>query len=151
MQFTVRTCLLRLHTSAPLDEDPVRQVLNDESCVREERGSESFMLHRFDLGRIAAGTVRLRVTGASEGTIVDIAASEHVDADGFLVTLGQHAGLRYVCAGGAGGADGAGGAGGESGTGIEEFESLDIIGTRFLHASVRVPVGSASGTFDFNC
>jgi hypothetical protein len=119
------------HAGSPLGEDPVRQVLNDETCVREARGSEPFTLHRFDLGRIAAGTVRLRVTGAAEGTIIDIAASEHVDADGFLVTLGQHAGLRYVCAG-----DGVAG-------GVEDFESLDIIGTRFLHASVRVPAGAA--------
>ena len=117
------------HLGAPLGEDPVRQVLSDESCVREGRGEVPFRLHRFDLGRIAAGTLRLSVVGAAPGTVIDIAASEHIDDADLLVTLGQHAGLRYVCAGG-----------------DAEFESLDIIGTRFLHASVRVPTDAAQPT-----
>ena len=52
----------------------------------------------FDLGRIAAGTLELDVRGAVAGTTVDVAAAEHLDADGRLAPLGQHAGLRYVCA-----------------------------------------------------
>ena len=36
----------------------------------------------FDLGRIAAGTVELTVTGAAAATVLDVAAAEHVDDDG---------------------------------------------------------------------
>ena len=53
----------------------------------------------FDLGHIAAGTLPLEVSGAAPGTVVDIAAAEHLDAAGRLAPLGQHAGLRYVCGG----------------------------------------------------
>ena len=110
---------------AAISDDPVRQVLADEECVRSGSGEVSAELLRFDLGRIAAGTVRLRVRGATAGTVIDLAAAEHLDADGLLVTLGQHAGLRYVCD-----------------DGDADFESLDLIGTRYLHASVRVPDGA---------
>ena len=112
---------------AAISDDPVRQVLADEECVRSGSGEASAELLRFDLGRIAAGTVRLRVRGATAGTVIDLAAAEHLDADGLLVTLGQHAGLRYVC-----------------NDGDADFESLDLIGTRYLHASVRVPDGADS-------
>ncbi|MBU3701611.1 MAG: alpha-L-rhamnosidase [Acidimicrobiia bacterium] len=111
---------------AAISDDPVRQVLADEECVRSGAGDAPADLLRFDLGRIAAGTVRLSVRGAAAGTVIDLAAAEHLDAAGLLVTLGQHAGLRYVCA-----------------DGDAEFESLDLIGTRFLHASVRTPAGAA--------
>lgn len=108
-------------------DDPVRQVLDDEERFRTDGADGEVLLHRFDLGRIAAGTVRLAITGAAAGTVIDLAAAEHLDGDGLLVTLGQHAGLRYIC-----------------GDGDAEFESLDIVGTRFLHASVRVPIGAAA-------
>lgn len=111
---------------AATTDDPVRQVLADEECVRAGAGEAPAELLRFDLGRIAAGTVRLHVRGASAGTVIDLAAAEHLDDAGLLVPLGQHAGLRYVCA-----------------DGDAEFESLDLIGTRYLHASVRVPGGAA--------
>jgi hypothetical protein len=75
----------------------------------------------FDLGRIAAGTVELVLTGAEAGTVVDLAAAEHVDDRGRLVTLGQHAGLRYVAAG----------------EPSEHFTSLETIGTRYLLAALR--------------
>jgi len=113
-------------TGAALDDDPVRQVLADEECVRSGSGDGPATLLRFDFGRIAAGTVRLSVQGAAAGTVVDLAAAEHLDDTGLLVTLGQHAGLRYVCA-----------------DGDAEFESLDLIGTRYLHVSVRTPDGAA--------
>lgn len=101
--------------------DPVRQVLADQASADVGTGGVSQL--SFDLGRIAAGTVRLEVQGAVAGTVIDLAAAEHLDDHGLLVTLGQHAGLRYVC----------------SGATDEWFESLDVIGTRHLHASVRVP------------
>ena len=107
-------------------EDPVRQVLDDEGTDPFDGDAGGVEIRRFDLGRIAAGTVVLDITGAVEGTVLDLAASEHVSTDGKLVTLGQHAGLRYVCRGDA----------------TETFESLDIIGTRYLHCSVRVPSGA---------
>ena len=124
------------HPAAPVGErplphgaahdDPVRQVLADES---EEAGARPdtdhpATLRSFDLGRIAAGTVVLEVTGAAPGTVVDVAAAEHLDHDGNLATLGQHAGFRYVCRGG-----------------DERFETFDVIGTRHLHAAVRPPEG----------
>ena len=117
---------------APSIDDPVRQVLDDEAAMAAgDTSGDEVQVRRFDLGRIAAGSLLLTLTGAAPGTIVDVAASEHVGADGQLVTLGQHAGLRYS-------------ARGES---VEHFESLDIIGTRFLNASVRVPASAgASGT-----
>jgi hypothetical protein len=117
---------------AAVNEDPVRQVLEDEAAV--DGGSAAagpVTLLRFDLGRIAAGNVRLHVRGAVPGTVIDVAAAEHLDDRGMLVTLGQHAGLRYVCAGG-----------------DADFESFDIIGTRFLHASVRTPDGTRAGARD---
>lgn len=114
-------------------EDPVRQVLADEATIEvsdDERQTGSgagggVTIHAFDLGHIAAGTLALEVRGAPAGTIVDIAAAEHLDGHGRLVTLGQHAGVRYICAG----------------SEIERFESFDVIGARHLHASVRPPAG----------
>jgi hypothetical protein len=98
------------------DVDPVRQLLADEAAP-----GDGLPVLDFDLGRIAAGTVRLRVEGAARGTVVDVAVAEHVTADGALAPLGQHAGFRYVC----GGAD------------VEEFHTFDVIGARHLHAAVR--------------
>ena len=109
-----------LEGSARVD-DPVRQVLNDEAAAGE--GQVTHL--SFDLGLVAAGTVELEVRGAEEGTIIDIAASEHVDSAGRLAPLGQHAGLRYVCGGG----------------GVESFEGFTLIGSRFLNASIRQPDG----------
>ncbi|MEZ5244173.1 MAG: alpha-L-rhamnosidase C-terminal domain-containing protein [Acidimicrobiales bacterium] len=106
--------------AAPTD-DPVAQVIADETSAI----GPGVDLHSFDLGCIAAGNVELRVTGATPGTIIDLAASEHLDADGHLAPLGQHAGLRYVC----------------SGADVEHFDGLDIIGTQHFHASIRVPGG----------
>jgi hypothetical protein len=97
--------------------DPVRQVLDDEHTAE---GGDVHLLD-LDLGRIAAGTVVLQVRGAAPGTVIDVAAAEHVDASGRLVTLGQHSGLRYVC----------------RGEGVESFESFDVIGTRHLHVAIR--------------
>ncbi len=115
-------------------DDPVLQVVADQTAKRRGGSTQGDVppagpaglveLRSFDLGRIAAGTVRLRVE-APAGTVVDLAGSEHVDDSGSLVSLGQHSGLRYVCAGG----------------GPEEFESLDVIGAQHLHASLRRPDG----------
>ncbi|MEM7140938.1 MAG: alpha-L-rhamnosidase C-terminal domain-containing protein [Actinomycetota bacterium] len=102
---------------APLGEDPVAQVLADQDTAA---GGEVTHL-RFDLGRIAAGNVELVVRSAPAGAIVDLAASEHLDDHSRLVPLGQHAGLRYVT----------------RGEKEERFAGLDVIGTRYLHASVR--------------
>lgn len=113
----------------PLD-DPVAQVLADQAAdqaVAPDRDrSVAVDMTLFDLGRIAAGTVELVLADAVAGTIVDLAAAEHVDDAGRLVTLGQHAGLRYVA----------------SGAGTERFESLEVIGTRYLLAAVRCPDGT---------
>lgn len=120
---------------AALQADPVQQVLQDQETPRlvEPRASlQGIEIRQFDLGHIAAGLVNLRVKNAQPGTTIDIAASEHRSEDGNLVTLGQHAGLRYVCRG-------------ES---AESFESLDIIGTRFLDVALRAPQTSASATSD---
>jgi hypothetical protein len=106
-------------------EDPVRQVLLDQESASDVSGA--VRLHRFDLGRIAAGSVTLEVVGAEAGTRVDVAASEHVDARGRLVTLGQHAGFRYVC------------------RGVDDvFTTFDTIGTRFFNVAVRGAEASVS-------
>ena len=110
---------------APDHEDPVRQVLLDQDSMTGSSGS--VRLHRFDLGYIAAGSVTLGVVGAEPGTRVDVAASEHVDDRGHLVTLGQHAGFRYLCRGF-----------------DDTFTTLDSIGARYLNVVVRGPRGSAS-------
>jgi hypothetical protein len=113
---------------ADVDGDPVAQVLADEaSAPAGDGGDGGVRVHGFDLGRIAAGRVRLVVEGATPGTVIDVAAAEHQADDPALVPpplvpLGQHAGFRYVCAGGGG---------------PESFETLEIIGTRHLRASVR--------------
>jgi hypothetical protein len=110
---------------SPDHEDPVRQVLLDQESMPDPTGS--VVLRRFDLGRIAAGSVTLEVAGADPGTRVDVAASEHVDAHGRLVTLGQHAGFRYVCRGD-----------------DDVFTTFDTIGTRFLNVAVRGADASVS-------
>lgn len=109
--------------AAPVD-DPVRQVLADERAGADTVGADVGRV-AFDLGRIAAGTVVLDVAGAERGTTVDVAAAEHLDDIGGLAPLGQHAGFRYVCRGG----------------GTERFETFDVLGARFLHASVRTGGG----------
>jgi alpha-L-rhamnosidase len=106
--------------------DPVRSVHDAEAGTVEGEPAEAERM-LFDLGRTAAGTVSLRVTGAAPGTIVDVAASEHLDRTGRIAPLGQLAGFRYVCRGG------------ES---TEAFETLEVIGTRYLLAVVRTPEGS---------
>ena len=106
----------RLVAGGDTSVDPVRQVLDDQNSEIGGRVD----LRLFDLGRIAAGSVRLRVSGASVGTIIDVAASEHVDSESRLVTLGQHSGFRYVCRGH-----------------DDSFTTFDTIGTRYLMASIR--------------
>lgn len=120
-------------TPTDLVADPVRQVLDDEQQTPADGGRTTeggATVLDFDLGRIAAGTVLLDVEGAAPGTVVDLAVAEHLDAAGRLVTLGQHAGLRYVAAGGD----------------DEHFESLDVLGFRHAHVVVRPPAGSAPPT-----
>ncbi len=113
-------------------EDPVRQVLADERAGADGdadggggAAGTAVVRASFDLGHIAAGTVVLEVTGADPGTVVDVAAAEHLDGAGRLVPLGQHAGFRYVCRGG----------------GTERFETFDVLGARHLHASIRTGDG----------
>lgn len=110
----------------PLSADPVAQVTSDEASHDDgPTGSGApVTLHRFDLGGIAAGTLEIDVSGARAGTVIDVAAAEHLGDGGQLVFLGQHSGVRYVCAGGE----------------KEHFESFDPIGARHLHVSVRGPV-----------
>ncbi len=103
--------------------DPVAQVF----AAQAARDGDDVELHSFDLGRIAAGTVEVHVDGAAPGTTIDVAAAEHLDAEGNLVALGQHAGFRYVT----------GAPVGDDGT--ERFETLEPIGTRYLRAAVRRP------------
>lgn len=107
--------------------DPVAQVLADQVTDPVADDHEGAVhLVAFDLGRIAAGTLELDVEGAAPGCVVDVAAAEHVDDHGRLVTLGQHAGVRFVSAG----------------EPSERFESLDLIGTRHLLVAVRPPDGT---------
>ena len=103
-------------------EDPVRQVLDDERRSGDP-GPTAVTIHRFDLGHLAAGTVELDIHDAPEGTIVDLAAAEHLDDAGRLAPIGQHAGWRYVCVG----------------SGRESFESFEVIGARYFHIAVRRP------------
>ncbi|MFM7757068.1 MAG: family 78 glycoside hydrolase catalytic domain [Actinomycetota bacterium] len=107
---------------AALECDPVRQVLADQRTT--DPGAVA--LRGFDLGRIAAGTVQMTVTGATAGTVIDVAAAEYRRESGALVPLGQHSGYRYICHGG----------------GTEEFETFDLVGTRFFQVAVRSPDGS---------
>jgi len=109
-------------------DDPVRQVLADESSG--EGGSVDHL--SFDLDRIAAGNLEMTISGAAPGTIVNIAAAEHLDERGGLAPLGQHAGLRYIC----------------DGSGTERFVGLDIIGTQYLHATVRAPADTPTPSIE---
>lgn len=114
--------------------DPVRQVMADQKVLGKnvvrpqaplnaEISTDRFVtLMSYDLGQIAAGTVEMTVTGASAGTIIDVAGSEHRHESGAVVPLGQHSGYRYICRGDA----------------TENFETFDLIGTRFFQVSVRV-------------
>jgi hypothetical protein len=113
-----------LRSGAEALADPVDQVLADEQRPGDG-GEETIEHHTFDVGHVAAGTVELEVRGAAAGTVIDIAGAEHLDHAGRLAPLGQHAGLRYRCGGGD----------------RERFESLDVLGARHLHASVRAPGG----------
>lgn len=114
-------------TDAEHGVDPVAQVLADQVTDPVSDDHEGAVhLVTFDLGRIAAGTLELDVEGAAPGCVVDVAAAEHVDDAGRLVTLGQHAGIRFVSAG----------------EPSERFESLDLIGTRHLLVAVRPAAGT---------
>lgn len=107
-------------------EDPVRQVLADETTAVDDNATGHTEVVSFDVGCVAAGTVLLNLDNALVGTVVDVAVAEHLDAEGRLVTLGQHAGLRYV-------------AGGHP---DEKFESFDVLGFRYAHVSLRPPPGA---------
>ena len=122
------TCTFTKQIAATeLIDDPVRQVLNDEVGVREgATAQQSATLFGFTFAGTVAGTVRLEISGAKAGTIFDFAAAEHLDENQLLVTLGQHAGFRYV----------------SNGETNETFETFDIIGTTYLHCVVRTPDGS---------
>jgi len=109
--------------------DPVAQVLADQTTDDGAEGTEATVeLRAFDLGRVAAGTVELVVSGAAAGTVIDVAVAEHLDDDGRLVTLGQHAGFRYRCRGGD----------------EERFTTFDLVGGRHLLAAIRGPAGAIS-------
>ena len=108
---------------AQVVDDPVLQVLADQAATQGDVIARALV----DFGRIVAGTVRLEISGASPGTVFDVAAAEHVDAEGHIVTLGQHSGFRYVC----------------DGRSEELFETLDTIGTRYLSLSMR-PTGDTT-------
>jgi hypothetical protein len=124
----------RVAGAAPGD-DPVRQVLEDQrSPAVDAATGDGVELVSFDLGRVAAGTVRLTVRGAAAGTVLDVAAAEHVDAAGDLAPLGQHAGLRYVTGGGRRGE--------EDGEDEETFESLEVVGSRHFRVAVRTSDGA---------
>ncbi|MBM3694169.1 MAG: alpha-L-rhamnosidase [Actinobacteria bacterium] len=122
--------------SAPLDSrvgaeptpDPVAQALADEHTAEDPGGPVHTV--GFDFGGIVCGTLELDVRGAAAGTEIACAAAEHVDDDGRLVPLGQHAGFGYVAAG----------------TGTERFTTFDPVGTRYVHASVRSPDGAPPPT-----
>ncbi|MDE3203223.1 MAG: family 78 glycoside hydrolase catalytic domain [Acidobacteriota bacterium] len=104
----------------PVD-DPVDQVAADERSRVAPDGPVRIVA--FDLGRVACGTVELTVQDAPVGTQISVAAAEHLDGEGRLAPLGQHAGFRFVAAG----------------TGRESFETFDLVGARYLHASIRSP------------
>lgn len=127
----------RVRVEVDVHPDPVAQVLADqqrdpvtaiegEPAEADAGDTVEMVLH--DLGRIAAGGVQLELRDAPAGTVVDLAAAEHVDDAGRLVTLGQHAGLRFVSAGAP----------------VETFESLETVGTRYLLAAVRAPGASSA-------
>jgi hypothetical protein len=80
---------------SPQNADPVRQVLLDQETPTTHE-PDAVELRYFDLGHIAAGLMTLRIRHAVPGTVIDIAVSEHIDSSNKLVTLGQHAGLRYI-------------------------------------------------------
>lgn len=111
-------------------DDPVRQVLLDGRNV----GDGPVTLLSFDAGRTMAGTIRLVVRGATLGTVIDVAASEHVGAEGLVVPLGQHAGFRYVCR-----------------AGDQSFETFDLFGFHFLQMSVRTPNGEPAPRIEVTC
>jgi hypothetical protein len=106
---------------SPQNADPVRQVLLDQETPTS-RETDAVEIRFFDIGHIAAGLMTLRIRNAVPGTVIDIAVSEHIDSSNKLVTLGQHAGLRFI-------------SDGEIGT----FESFDILGMRYIHAAIRIP------------
>ena len=111
-------------------DDPVRQVLLDGRNV----GDGPVTVLSFDAGRTVAGTIRLVVRGAMLGTVIDVAASEHVGAEGLVVPLGQHAGFRYICR-----------------AGDQSFETFDLFGFHFLQISVRTPNGEPAPRIEVTC
>ena len=117
----------RAVAGAPLDPDPVAQVLADVGSGQAAPGPGGVELLTADLGHVAAGTVTLTVAGLPAGAVVDVLATEHLDPDGNPAPLGQHAGFRYVAAG----------------EPEERFTTFDIVGTRYLGAAVRGVDGPA--------
>jgi alpha-L-rhamnosidase len=111
--------------------DPVEQVIADQRAAVRSRRSEPAADRRveipgggthlvaFDFGETVAGTVRLDIDGP-EGTQVDLALGEEVDADGLLVPEHAHAGLRYIARGAEDG-----------------HESFDPLGGRYAVVAVR--------------
>ena len=108
-----------LGAGAAVVEDPVRQILDDEASS----DGIDILRSTIDLEGVVAGTVQLRIEDARAGTIVDVAAAEHLDDQGHLIPLGQHAGFRYIC----------------DDRRSQSFETFDVIGTRYLSFSVRSP------------
>lgn len=111
-------------------DDPVDQVAADlgssggTDAARSLAGSlggGDVQVVTVDFGEVVAGTLMLELD-ALEGTRVDLAGAETVDADG-LPDREQHTGLRYVARGG-----------------DDRYESLDPVGLRFATLSVRSPV-----------
>jgi len=117
----------RTVTGAAPDPDPVSQVLADVGSGLAPAGSDGVELLTVDLGHVAAGTVTLSATGLPPGAVVDVLATEHLDPAGDPAPLGQHAGFRYVAAGGP----------------EEQFTTFDVVGTRYLEAAVRGVHGPA--------
>ena len=76
-------------------------------------------VHTFDFGTVVAGTMRFSLA-APAGTRAAVAFTEHVDADGVPVTLGEHNGFAVT-------ADGS----------ERTFETFDLVGARYAVVAVE--------------
>ena len=103
--------------TVPEEIDPVARVLLAEAMSEVEEPAGALVT--CDFGEVVAGTVELTFGQAAASIMIEAAASEHVNQDGGLVPLGQHAGFRCIT-------DGVSGS----------FETLEVIGLRHLHLLV---------------
>ena len=108
----------RRQVDVELGAEPATAALAALHAAPGAGAAATVTVHSFDFGVVVAGTMRMRLP-APRGTRAVVAFTEHVDAQGAPVSLGEHNGFAYI-------SDGS----------ERTFETFDLVGARYAVVAV---------------